>query len=95
MDILMKKDKKAKELPQQNKCFCGALLEPAEGEFGSDAAVCPQCGAVRTQQPTDVSVADTQQVNIAEMARMAQEGVDPATSGEWITRLDRKDKERK
>lgn len=50
--------------------------------------VCPQCGAKVGSKPTvasEVSAGDTQMVNIAEMARMAQEGLEIGVSGEWDT----------
>ncbi len=45
---------------------------------------CPQCGSPISSL-LSISTADTQTVNIEEMARMAQEGVDEAVSGEWDT----------
>ncbi len=54
----------------------------------SGRAVCPQCKNILDPSPTDVpevSTADTQMINIEEMARMAQEGIEIETSGEWDT----------
>jgi hypothetical protein len=54
----------------------------------SGRAVCPKCNNILEPSPIDVpevSAADTQMINIEEMARMAQEGVEMETSGEWDT----------
>jgi hypothetical protein len=51
-------------------------------------AVCPECKSILDPSLMDVpevSAADTQTINIEEMARMAQEGVEMDTSGEWDT----------
>jgi hypothetical protein len=40
-----------------------------------------------TEREEELSAADTQMINIREMARMAQEGVDVEVSGEWDTSL--------
>jgi hypothetical protein len=49
---------------------------------------CPSCGRV-IESPTEdcstPSVADTQTINVRDMARMAQEGIDVDVSGEWNT----------
>ncbi len=50
---------------------------------------CPNCGCVigsATESCSSASsVADTQTINVKEMARMAQEGIDVDVSGEWDT----------
>ncbi len=49
---------------------------------------CPACGCVIGSLSADScspSVADTQTINVKDMARMAQEGVDVDVSGEWDT----------
>lgn len=54
----------------------------------SGRAVCPKCKNILDPSPMDVpevSTADTQMINIEEMARMAQEGVEIEISGEWDT----------
>jgi len=70
------------------QCSCGARVQlPAHKKRYRDR-VCPQCGAKVGSKPTvasDVSAGDTQMVNIAEMARMAQEGLEVGASGEWDT----------
>jgi hypothetical protein len=35
--------------------------------------------------PTEISAADTQMINIQDMARMAQDGISVEISGEWDT----------
>lgn len=59
-------------------------------EVLSKKETCPQCGAVvGTEQSVarPASVSDTQMVNIGDMARMAQEGLDVTASGEWDTTM--------
>jgi hypothetical protein len=75
---------------EQQRCHCGALLKKADPKEPSSAYVCPTCGAeLSSDMSEELSAADTQMLNIKEMARMAQEGVDPsAVSGEWVTPLD-------
>lgn len=54
----------------------------------SGRAVCPKCKSILDPSPMDVpevSAADTQRINIEEMARMAQEGIEVETTGEWDT----------
>jgi hypothetical protein len=75
----------------EDRCFCGAVLEKADPKSSSSEKVCPSCGATTAHDTAELSAADTQMLNISEMARMAQEGVDPsAVSGEWVTVLDHK-----
>ncbi len=45
-----------------------------------------------TEREEELSAADTQMINIREMARMAQEGVDVEVSGEWDTSLGKDEK---
>jgi hypothetical protein len=67
----------------------------------SGRGVCPKCKSILDPSPMDVpevSAADTQMINIEEMARMAQEGVEMETSGEWDTsdpRVPAKERNRK
>ncbi len=62
-------------------------MEISEVCFDSDSEVCEACGAIidRSAGVCSFSVADTQMVNIQEMAKMAQEGIDVSVSGEWDT----------
>ncbi|MBI5569926.1 MAG: hypothetical protein HY914_08285 [Desulfomonile tiedjei] len=70
---------------QKDRCSCGALLEKSEFDAESGELICPSCGAVMAEDEIDVSGDDTEMLNVGEMARMAQEGVDPSISGEWDT----------
>jgi DNA replicative helicase MCM subunit Mcm2 (Cdc46/Mcm family) len=69
------------------ECSCGNRVEITEGCFDCDSEVCESCGAIidRNAGACSFSVADTQMVNIQEMAKMAQEGIDVSVSGEWDT----------
>ncbi len=71
-------------------CSCGerVMVKPARPGIGG--ALCPRCGSLveppSEDQPTDSSSTDeTMMLDIGEMARIAQNGVDPAISGEWVT----------
>ena len=73
-------------------CACGMRMLLTDEQIRSGKETCPQCGAVIGEDvSTDEgpSAADTQMINIGEMARMAQEGVDVGVSGEWDTTKDR------
>lgn len=65
------------------ECSCGNRFEVEEKQ----TEVCPDCGAMVWQdvEYTGLSAADTQTVNIRDMAKMAQDGVDVSISGEWDT----------
>lgn len=62
----------------------------------SKKETCPRCGAVVGSAESvakEETGTDTQMVNVSEMARMAQEGLDIAASGEWDT-VRRRDRDR-
>lgn len=70
------------------ECACGASLQLTMEQITSGEERCPTCGMpVRSggHVPDDALTTDTQLVNLDEMARMAQEGIDPSVSGEWDT----------
>jgi hypothetical protein len=70
------------------ECVCGASLQLTMEQITSGVETCPKCGTpVRSvgHESGDALVSDTQLVSLAEMARMAQEGIDPSVSGEWDT----------
>jgi hypothetical protein len=70
------------------QCACGARIKVPADKKRRRVRVCPHCGAKLGSEQTvipEVSAGDTQMVNIAEMARMAQEGIEVAASGEWDT----------
>jgi hypothetical protein len=63
-----------------------------EEQIRAGKEICPQCGAAvgeHESTATGLSAADTQMINIGDMARMAQEGVDVGVSGEWDTEMSR------
>ncbi len=69
-------------------CACGLRLQLTDEQIRSGKETCPQCGAVvgdHASTTAGISAADTQLINIGDMARMAQEGVDVGVSGEWDT----------
>lgn len=76
---------------KEQRCYCGAILQKSDPENPSSGYKCPKCGSELSSDMSELSAADTQMLNIKEMARMAQEGVDPSSvSGEWVTSLDYK-----
>lgn len=69
-------------------CSCGNPLTLSSDQPPSAELRCPKCG--RPWLPGDEAepsfcAGETQMINIEEMARMAQEGVDVGISGEWDT----------
>lgn len=75
------------------QCDCGTRVRISAGEKKPEKVICPQCGAEiasKSKVLTEESAGDTQMVNIAEMARMAQEGLDVAASGEWETQPEKR-----
>ncbi|MGB6066702.1 MAG: hypothetical protein WBG50_18005 [Desulfomonilaceae bacterium] len=70
------------------ECTCGNRLSVSAERVKSGLEICPRCGVVigsTCGNSCAPSVADTQTINIREMARMAQEGIDVEVSGEWDT----------
>jgi len=70
------------------ECVCGASLRLTMEQITSGVELCPKCGTpVRSggHESEDALASDTQMVSLDEMARMAQEGIDPSVSGEWDT----------
>ncbi|MFC1834273.1 hypothetical protein ACFL2Q_06005 [Thermodesulfobacteriota bacterium] len=71
------------------ECTCGEGFEltPEEAESGDKR--CPFCGArlggLDSEPRKITGPEETQMINVREMARMAQEGVDVSISGEWDT----------
>jgi predicted RNA-binding Zn-ribbon protein involved in translation (DUF1610 family) len=69
-------------------CSCGKRIKLTASQIESGKEVCPHCGEpigqVKKHHPA-LSPSDTQMINVSDMARMAQEGVDLAVSGEWDT----------
>jgi hypothetical protein len=69
-------------------------LSLTKKQIDSGDEVCPDCGT-RVGDFATTSAADTQMVNIQDMARMAQEGIDVAASGEWDTSKTQKRRSKK
>jgi hypothetical protein len=70
------------------QCPCGNRIEVSAERVKSGLESCPVCGCVvgsLSENSCSPSVADTQTINVRDMARMAQEGVDVDVSGEWDT----------
>lgn len=69
-------------------CSCGKRVKLTASQIESGKEVCPHCGEPIGQSKKDppaLSASDTQMINVSDMARMAQDGVDLAVSGEWDT----------
>ncbi len=68
------------------ECECGLRVE-APVNKDARKIKCPRCGASLESklEVSPVSVSDTQMINIHDMAKMAQDGVDVTVSGEWDT----------
>ncbi len=70
------------------QCSCGTRVSVSAERVKLGLERCPNCGCVvgsSTESCSSSSVADTQTINVKDMARMAQEGVDVDVSGEWDT----------
>lgn len=88
----MKTGADVKESETLWECACGTRLRLSEEQIQSKQEICPQCGAVVGADPDSSegpSAGDTQLINIGDMARMAQDGVDLGVSGEWDTTMAR------
>jgi hypothetical protein len=70
------------------QCPCGSRTEVSAERVKLGLERCPNCGCVvgtPSENSCSPSVADTQTINVKDMARMAQEGIDVDVSGEWNT----------
>ncbi len=70
------------------KCVCGELVLARVEEVMRGSTRCPSCGAVlrpSLDHRSTPSLDETQTINLEDMARMAQDGVDVSVSGEWDT----------
>ncbi|HMK33937.1 MAG TPA: hypothetical protein VK463_02640 [Desulfomonilaceae bacterium] len=65
-------------------CICGRRVKLSDELAEGGKQYCPKCGTP-VGDPALVTAADTQMVNIEEMARIAQEGIEVGVSGEWDT----------
>ena len=70
------------------QCPCGNRVSVSAERVKLGLESCPTCGRVigsPSETSASPSVADTQTINVKDMARMAQEGIDVDVSGEWNT----------
>jgi hypothetical protein len=70
------------------QCPCGNQVSVSAERVKLGLESCPSCGRVigsPSENSSSSSVADTQTINVKDMARMAQEGIDVDVSGEWNT----------
>jgi hypothetical protein len=86
-------DDKKKEDESQWDCICGNKVKLSKDLLESGKEFCPECGEP-VGDPSIVTPADTQTVNIREMARIAQEGIGVGISGEWDVSKEAKPSER-
>jgi len=69
-------------------CSCGKRLPVTKDQVLLAPLLCPDCGKSISPSDTEdayLAASETQTINIEEMARMAQDGVDIGVSGEWDT----------
>lgn len=78
-------------------CSCGEKISLKLPKGKKGERICPNCGAILTEGNQNNkgprrhdSTGDTQMLDLSEMAKMAQEGVDVQVSGEWVTPLSKK-----
>lgn len=72
------------------QCPCGKRVSVSAERIKTGLERCPSCGRVigsSSENACSPSVADTQTINVRDMARMAQEGLDVGVSGEWDTTI--------
>lgn len=81
------------------ECSCGERISMKLPKGAKGEKLCPNCGAILDDKPQRKkgprrhdSTGDTQMLDLSEMAKMAQEGVDVQVSGEWVTPLAKKKK---
>ena len=70
------------------ECSCGQRLQVNPKEDVSRQRLCPECGSPMTLAPEQPALSETDEtlrVDVHDMAKLAQEGVDVGLSGEWDT----------
>ena len=67
--------------PEQRVCVCGKTFSIPIGALPGELLTCPHCGSAIPHSTDDTSLAETQMINVREMARMAQEGLSKPASG--------------
>jgi hypothetical protein len=79
-------------------CRCGNRVRVPDNMDPAGVVKCPKCeskldSSTDAAPPAGAPPDETQTVDLNEMARMAQKGVDVGVSGEWVTPVPRKKKE--
>ena len=72
------------------QCPCGKRVSVSAERIKMGLESLPQlwsCIGSSSQNAASPSVAGTQTINVRDMARMAQEGIDVSVSGEWDTSI--------
>jgi hypothetical protein len=67
------------------QCQCGQRSQLSREQLDRGTEVCPHCGKTVGAGSAECTVGDTMIMNVGEMARIAQAGVELSTSGEWDT----------
>ncbi len=75
----MDKSRERKGDRKQQVCACGRTRGSA-GTISEQPVICPHCGTPVQESTGDTALADTQMINVREMARIAQEGLDKELS---------------
>jgi hypothetical protein len=76
----MDKASEGKPETKPQVCGCGRTSRPA-GTVTEEPLICPHCGTPVQESTGDTSLADTHMIDVREMARIAQQGLDVAVSG--------------
>ncbi len=71
------RERKGDRKPQV--CACGRTRRSVR-TISKQPIICPHCGTPVQESTGDSSLADTQMINVREMARIAQEGLDKRLS---------------
>jgi hypothetical protein len=61
-------------------CVCGKTLPTVASQAADEPIICPHCGSLIIASGEESSLAETQMINVREMARIAQEGLDKKES---------------
>jgi hypothetical protein len=70
------------------RCPCGNRVTVSAKRVKLGLESCPSCGRLvgsPSENASSPSAADTQTINVKDMARMAQAGINVEVSGEWDT----------
>jgi hypothetical protein len=78
--VNMKKPKKRHKNPRPRVCVCGKTLPTVASQAADEPIICPHCGSLIVASGEESALAETQMINVREMARIAQEGLDKEES---------------